>query len=76
MVRHHGPLVLMGKELPDALKTAVTRLPLRLVNRRTAKADDEVPAGTLKVVLADGTSRAVTTPEDLQNVLLPSAPIR
>ena len=76
MVSHHAALVVMGTDLPEALQTAVTRLPLRLINRRTATAADAVPAGALKILLADGTSRVVTTSEDLRNVVLPSAPIQ
>jgi uncharacterized protein YyaL (SSP411 family) len=74
MVRHHGALVLMGADLPAALQRAVTRLPLRLIKRRAATAADAVPAGTLRILLAEGTSREVTTSEDLRNVFLPSAP--
>lgn len=76
LVRHHAPLVVMGKHLPEPLKTAVTRLPLRLFYRRAATAADQVPDGTLKIIQADGTSEPVTTVEVLQKVLLPSAPIR
>jgi uncharacterized protein YyaL (SSP411 family) len=76
LVRHHAPLVVLGKELPEALKTAVTRLPLRLVKRRSATAADEVPAGAIKIKLADGTAQTVTTPEVLEKLLLPSLPIR
>ena len=76
LVRHHAALVVMGKQLPEALKTAVARLPLRMIKRRVANAGDQVPAGAVKIVLPDGTSQEATTPEGLQKVLLPSAPIR
>jgi uncharacterized protein YyaL (SSP411 family) len=77
MVRYHAPLVVMGKELPEALKTAVARLPLRLFKRRIATSEDQVPAGAVKIILAEGVPpQEVTTPEDLQKVLLPSAPTR
>jgi uncharacterized protein YyaL (SSP411 family) len=76
LVRHHAALVVMGKELPEALKTAVARLPLRLIKRRAANAGDQVSTGAVKIILPDGTSQEATTPEGLQKVLLPSVPIR
>ena len=76
LVRHHAPLMVMGKNLPAALQTAVTRLPLRLVNRRVATAADQVPDGTVKISQPDGTSEQITSAEVLQKVLLPSAPIQ
>jgi hypothetical protein len=76
LVRHHAALVVMGKELPEALKTAVARLPLRLIKRRAANAGDQVSTGAVKIMLPDGTSQEATTPEGLQKVLLPSVPIR
>jgi hypothetical protein len=68
--------MVMGKNLPAALQTAVTRLPLRLVNRRVATAADQVPDGTVKISQPDGTSEQITSAEVLQKVLLPSAPIQ
>jgi len=72
MVRHFSPLVLNGKDLPEALTTAVDRLPLRLTKRRAASAADAVPDGTVKIILPDGTSQLATTPEALRDALLPS----
>ena len=73
LVRHYAPLVLNGKGLPEAMQTAVARLPLRLVKRRVAAAADGVPNGSVKVILPDGTSQLAATPEALRDALLPSA---
>jgi len=71
LVRHYAPLVLNGKELPEAMQTAVARLPLRLVKRRAATAGDAVPDGSVKIVLSDGSSQLAATPQALQDALLP-----
>ena len=73
LARHHAPLVLIGQELPTALKIAVERLPLRLVPRRVATAADAIPSGAVKIVLPDGSSQQITTPEALRDALLPPA---
>lgn len=76
LVRHHAPLVVLGKGLPEGLKSAVTQLPLRLVKRRSATPADQVPDGAVKIVQPDGASQLVTSTEVLLKVLLPSSPIR
>jgi uncharacterized protein YyaL (SSP411 family) len=76
LTRHHAPLVLIGQEPPEALKAAVERLPLRLVPRRVAAAGDAVPNGAVRVLLPDGSSQQVTTPEALRDALLPPAEIQ
>jgi uncharacterized protein YyaL (SSP411 family) len=73
LVRHYAPQVLDGKDLPEALKTAVQRLPLRLIKRRAASAADGVPNGSVKVILSDGSSHLAASPEALQDALLLSA---
>jgi uncharacterized protein YyaL (SSP411 family) len=73
LVRHYAPLVVTGKELPEALKTAVECLPLRLIKRRAGLAQDGVANGSVKLILPDGGERMVTTPEALRDaVLLPA----
>jgi hypothetical protein len=54
------------------MKLATERLPMRMVQRRAAKSQDEVPAGSVLVILADGEPRLVSTPEALQQAVLPS----
>lgn len=75
LVRHHAPLVLIGKDLPEAMKTAVERMPLRVIKRRAATAEDKVPNGSVKIILADGGNRMATTADALQDAILPSEKI-
>jgi uncharacterized protein YyaL (SSP411 family) len=72
VVRHYKVTVVCGADLPSALKTAVERLPMRSVQRRPARPDDQVPAGSVKVLLSEGDPLIVSTPEALQQALLPS----
>jgi uncharacterized protein YyaL (SSP411 family) len=72
VVRHYKVTVVVGTGLPTALKSAVERLPMRTVQRRPARPDDNVPAGSVKILLAEGEAVVVSTPEALQQALLPS----
>ncbi len=73
VMRHYRTTVLLGKDLPDALRNTVLQLPPRSVIRRPAKADEAVPAGAVKVLLPDDQSRIITTPHGLREAVLPSA---
>ncbi len=65
--------VVFGTGISPELKMATERLPIRMVQRRAAKSADEVPAGAVMVVLANGQTRLASTPEALQEAVLPSA---
>jgi hypothetical protein len=54
------------------MKLAIERLPMRMFQRGVAKAQDGIPAGSVKVVFASGESRLVATPEALKEAVLPS----
>lgn len=71
LARHHAPTVVVGGEVPAELKTAIARLPLRVVNRRPATAKDEMPATAVKILRQDGSSQIVETVESFQQALLP-----
>ena len=64
--------VVLGADLPPGLKLAAERLPMRAIQRRPARPEDQVPAGSVQVRFASGTSRRVTTPAELQEAVLPS----
>ena len=53
-------------------KLAAERLPMRVIQRRPARPEDQVPAGSVKVLLSEGKTAIVTTPEALQQAVLPS----
>jgi uncharacterized protein YyaL (SSP411 family) len=70
--RHFKATVVVGADISPALKLATQRLQMRVIQRRPARPDDQVPAGSVKVLLSGGDSRLVSTPEALQEALLPS----
>jgi hypothetical protein len=73
LVRHFRVSVIWSADAPGDLKEAVARLPLRMVQRRPANNGDSLPAGTVMVLLPDGKSTLVATPEELvKAVALPA----
>jgi uncharacterized protein len=73
LVRHFRVTVLVGDGVSGDLKKALDRMPPRTVQRRPAKPDEAVPAGTVRILLADGVSINANTAEALQQALLPSS---
>ncbi len=71
--RHFNMTVVVGADLPAALESATVRLPLRSVQRRPARSEDQVPAGAIKILFSAGKDVVVTTPEELQEALLPKS---
>jgi len=71
--RHYRVTVVCGADISPSLKSAVERLPLHSVQRRPAKPDENVPAGSVKVLLSEGDPVVVSTPEAMQQALLPSS---
>jgi len=69
LARHYKMVVIMGAGLPPALKLAVEQLPLRVIQRRNAKPQDQIPDGAIKVLSGGGTPQIVTTPEALRKAL-------
>ncbi len=72
LARHYRVTVVVGAEVSPALQLAVERLPLRMIQQRRARPDDEVAPGTVKVLLSNGQTRTAASPEALQEVVLPS----
>lgn len=72
LARHYKMVVIMGEDLSPALKLAVEQLPLRVVQRRNAKPQDQIPVGAIKVFSGGATPQIVTTPEALRTALQPS----
>ena len=73
LARHFRVTLVAGPGISSEMKRATERLPMRMIQRRDAKSADEVPAGSVLVILADGETRLVSTPEALQQAVLPSA---
>lgn len=72
LARENKVVLVTGGDLSPGLKLAAERLPMRMIQRRTAKAKDEVPAGSIKILFANGDSKLVSTPEALAEAVLPS----
>ena len=72
LARHHKVLLVTGEALSPELKLATERLPMRMIQRRAAKPKDEVPPGSIKVILGDSEPRLVSTVEALKEAVLPS----
>jgi len=72
MARNYRVTVVLGADVAPALKLATERLQMRVIQHRPARAEDQVPAKSVKVLLPEGESRIVSTPEALQEAVLPS----
>lgn len=70
--RHYRVTAVLGESLPPAMQTAAERLAMRAIHRRPAKPADNVPAGAIKILLKGDEFRIATTPEALQEAVLPS----
>lgn len=71
LAREFKVSVVAGEGISPELKLATQRLPFRMFQRRPAKSKDEVPAGSAMVVFANGDSCLVSTPQALQEAVLP-----
>lgn len=69
--RHYRVVAVVGKDLPADMKLAVERLPVRTIPRRPATAAEEVPAGSVKILLPEDRSVLATTPEQLLEAIRP-----
>lgn len=72
LARHFRVILVAGPGISPEMKLATERLPMRMIQRRDAKSADEVATGSVLVLLPDGESRLVSTPEALQQAVLPS----
>jgi uncharacterized protein len=71
LARENKVVLVSNGDLAPDLKLACERLPARMIQRRAAKPSDEVPAGSIKVVLSNGDAKIVSTPEALAQAVLP-----
>ncbi|MEY4569363.1 MAG: hypothetical protein RLZZ398_802 [Verrucomicrobiota bacterium] len=70
--RHFRVTLVTGSGISSEMKLATERLSMRMFQRRAAVSADEVPAGSVLVILANGETRLVSTPDALQQAVLPS----
>jgi uncharacterized protein YyaL (SSP411 family) len=72
VARHYKVTAIYGSGLPPEMKLAVERLPLRVVQRRPAKSDEQVPAGSVKLLFGEEEREVmVSTPQSLKQAILP-----
>lgn len=72
LAREFKVTIVVGDGVSPEMKLAIERLPIRMIQRRIAKLADAVPAAAVKVVLTNGETRLVSSPEALQEAVLPS----
>jgi uncharacterized protein len=76
VARHYKVTALYGEGLSPEMKLAVERLPLRVIQRRPAKPGEQVPAGSVKLLIGEE-ERAVmvSSPQSLTQAILPQGGI-
>lgn len=72
LARHLPVTIVIGQGISPELKLAAERLPMRMFQRRPAKPGDEVPPGSVMVIIGDGGPLVISTAQALQEALLPS----
>jgi hypothetical protein len=72
IAREFRVTIVAGTGISPALKLATEQLPIRMIQRRNPLSVGEVPTESVMVILPDGQKRTVTTPEALQEAVLPS----
>ena len=72
LAREFRVTIVAGATISPEMKLATERLPLRMVQRRSVKSKEEVPAGSVMVIYSNGESRTAATPDALQEAVLPS----
>jgi uncharacterized protein len=76
VARHYKITALLGDALSPDMKLAVERLPMRVIQRRPAKPNEEVPAGSVTLLIGEE-ERAVrvSSPQSLGQAILPKGKI-
>lgn len=74
LARHYPVVVVQGTDLPESLRMAVARLPMRMFQRREARHGENVAAGAVKVLIGGAeVGGNITSPEALEQALLPKS---
>ncbi len=73
LAREFRVSVVSGTGISPELKQAIERLPLRMIQRRAAKPKDGIPEGSVMVIVRGAGPRLISTPEALQEAVLPSS---
>jgi len=70
LARHLKVSVIVGEGVQGDFLRAVQELSPRVIQRRMAKPGDAVPAGTVKIIFADGTEKSASSAEALRQGVL------
>lgn len=71
LIRHYRLTLAIGPGISPELRSAVERLPARVVQRRPAKPGENVPSSSIRVLLPDGATLDVSSAETLRQAVLP-----
>lgn len=72
IARHYKAVAIYGDKLSPEMKLAMERLPMRMVPRRPAQPGDNVPSGSVKILLNGKDAQLVSNPETLHQAALPN----
>lgn len=73
LIRHFRLTVVSGGGLAPDFERAIAALPVRTVQRRAARPDEQVPVGSVKVLLPDGRAVVAGAAAALRDAVLPPA---
>ena len=71
LARENKVIIITGEGISPELKLAAERLPVRMIQRRAAKPEDGIPAGSIKLILANGETKLLSAPDALAEAVLP-----
>lgn len=71
LAREFKVSVIAGTGLSSEMKLAVEMLPIRMFQRRSAKSSERIPAGSVMILFQNGENRLASSPEALQEAVLP-----
>jgi|LakMenE01Jun11ns_1017448.scaffolds.fasta_scaffold9940760_2 uncharacterized protein YyaL (SSP411 family) len=74
IARHLKVSVIVGEGVQGDLLRAVQELTPRVIQRRMARSEEAVPAGTVKIIFANGTQKSASTAEALRQGVLSAEP--
>ncbi len=74
VAREFKVTIIAGEGISGEMRTAVERLPMRMIQRRTAKPGDEIPRGSVMVRYSTGEPRLATSVQELMEAVTPAPP--
>lgn len=72
IAREFKVTVISRANVSPELKRAVERLPIRMIQRRAVRPADAIPSGQVKILMSNDETKLVSSPQALEEALLPS----